>query len=120
MRALLPDSYAKEDVVFNLQRVALLVAALATGNRDVFPEALEDRLHQPYRLEAIPGLHNVLRLRNTGLLGCVLSGAGPAILVFFERGSEVVVEQVQREFQRSGHSSEIITAGVDNEGLRVL
>ncbi len=120
MRSLLPDCYSKEDTVFNLQRATLLVAALATGNREAFPDALEDRLHQPYRLASVPGLGDVLKLRAPGLLGCALSGAGPAVLVFFERGSEAVVEQVRHEFQRSGHSSEVILARIDRQGLRIV
>ncbi len=120
MRSLLPDCYSKEDTVFNLQRATLLVAALATGNREAFPDALEDRLHQPYRLASVPGLSDVLKLRAPGLLGCALSGAGPAVLVFFERGSESVVEQVQHAFHRSGHSSEVILAGIDREGLQIV
>ena len=120
MRSLLPDCYSKEDTVFNLQRATLLVAALATGNREAFPDALEDRLHQPYRLAAVPGLGDILKLRAPGLLGCALSGAGPAVLVFFERGSEAVLEQVRHEFQRSGHSSEVILAGIDRQGLRIV
>ena len=44
-RRVLPQSYSREDTVFNVQRSALLIAALTTGARDVFPTALEDRLH---------------------------------------------------------------------------
>ena len=36
-RAVLPDCYSLADTVFNVQRAALLVAALATGDASVFP-----------------------------------------------------------------------------------
>ena len=55
-RSVLPDCYSKEDTIFNVQRAALLIAALATGATSAFPTALEDRLHQPYRAELFPGL----------------------------------------------------------------
>ena len=55
-RAVLPARYSKEDAVFNVQRAALLIAALATGNTSAFPAALEDRFHQPYRMPLVPGL----------------------------------------------------------------
>ena len=74
---MLPASYAKADAVFNVQRAALLMAALATGDRHAFPTALEDRMHQPYRCGLVPGLAEILKLRAPGLLGCTLSGAGP-------------------------------------------
>ena len=76
-RAVLPSGYSREDAVFNVQRAALLIAALATGTTSVFPAAIEDRFHQPYREALVPGLHEILRLRAPGLLGCALSGAGP-------------------------------------------
>ena len=52
--------------------------------------ALQDRMHQPYRACLIPGFNEMLALRRPGLLGCALSGAGPSVLVFYERGSEHV------------------------------
>src|ERR1700730_14356248 len=75
-RSVLPQTYSRADVVFNVQRSALLIAALTTGTVSAFPVALEDRLHQPYRARLIPGLEEILRLRAPGLLGCCLSGAG--------------------------------------------
>lgn len=80
-RGVLPDCYSREDAIFNVQRAALLVAALATGSITAFPTALEDRFHQPYRVRLVPGLDDILKLRAPGLLGCALSGAGPSILV---------------------------------------
>jgi homoserine kinase len=87
-RAVLPSGYSREDAVFNVQRAALLIAALATGTTSVFPAAIEDRFHQPYREALVPGLHEILRLRAPGLLGCALSGAGPSIWFFFERATK--------------------------------
>jgi homoserine kinase len=120
MRAVLPDCYPKADAIFNLQRATLLVAALATGNREAFPAAFEDRLHQPYRLAKVPGMEAILKLRAPGLLGCALSGAGPAILVFFDTGSEAVVDLVKTEFERAGHDSEVFFSAVDRGGLRIF
>lgn len=62
-RSVLPSTYSKQDTVFNVQRSALLIAALATGTKSAFPTALEDRLHQPYRCSLIPGLEEILKLR---------------------------------------------------------
>jgi homoserine kinase len=115
-RAVLPSSYSKEDTVFSVQRAALLIAALATGTTSAFPAALEDRLHQPYRARLVPGLEEILRLRAPGLLGCCLSGAGPSILVFYERGSEQVCDLMRQIFALQGHSSEIFWTQVDAAG----
>ena len=82
-RAALPAQYSRQDAVFNLQRVALLLAALSDGRPEHFREAMRDRLHQPYRAPLIPGLEEILKLRDVpGLLGVALSGAGPSVLAF--------------------------------------
>jgi homoserine kinase len=118
-RAALPNEYSKQDTVFNVQRAALLVAALATGSTSAFPAALEDRLHQPYRAKLVAGLDEILRLRAPGLLGCALSGAGPSILVFYERGHEGVCDLVRQIFALHGHQSEVVTTQVNMRGLEI-
>jgi homoserine kinase len=80
-RAVLPASVPRADAVFNVQRVALLLAALQSGRADALAPALDDRLHQPYRLALFPWMPAVVAAaRRAGALGCVLSGAGPALL----------------------------------------
>jgi homoserine kinase len=115
-RAVLPESYSREDAIFNVQRSALLIAALATGSVHAFPAALEDRIHQPYRLKLVAGLGEILQLRAPGLLGCALSGAGPSILVFYERGSETVCDLVRQIFQLHGHASEVLWTEIAEHG----
>jgi homoserine kinase len=116
-RAVLPHSYSRADAIFNVQRVALLIAALATGSVGAFPTALEDRLHQSYRAPLAPGLLDILKLRAPGLLGCALSGAGPSILVFYELGCEQVCDLVRQVFALHGHSSEALQARIAEHGF---
>ena len=119
MRDALPDSYSRADAIFNIQRATLLVAALLEGDRDAFPVAFEDRLHQPYRSGYVPGLDAILSLRVPGLLGCALSGAGPAVLVLYETGREDAVRAVAREFEKAGCQTEVIFPHLDRTGLVV-
>ncbi|HTU71600.1 MAG TPA: homoserine kinase [Candidatus Baltobacteraceae bacterium] len=79
-RALLPLQYEKADVVFNLQRVALLGAALASGNWNALRDAMRDRFHQPQRAAVVPGLAAALALDAPEIIGIALSGAGPSVL----------------------------------------
>jgi homoserine kinase len=117
-RAVLPSAYSRADAVFNVQRASLLIAALATGSTWAFPAALEDRFHQPYRVPLVPGLDDILKLRAPGLLGCALSGAGPSILVFFERGYESVCDLVRQIFRLNGHDSETLFANIADCGFQ--
>src|SRR5579872_166679 len=118
-RAVLPDCYPRAEAIFNVQRAALLVAALATGTASAFPAALEDKFHQPYRAPLVPGLEEILKLRAPGLLGCTLSGAGPSILVFYERGYEQVCDLVRQVFALHGHAAEVLHAPVAECGYQL-
>jgi homoserine kinase len=119
-RAVLPTMYSRADAVFNIQRSALLIAAMLTQTTDAFHAALEDRLHQPYRERLVPGLSEMLRLRLPGLLGAALSGAGPSVLVFYERGSESVVAEFQALYAAHGHASEILWSHIPDHGYDVM
>src|SRR5579864_7044366 len=118
-RSVLPDCYSSQDALFNVQRSALLVAALSTGTTSAFPAAFEDRLHQPYRYRLVPGLEEMVKLRAPGLLGCALSGAGPSILVFYERGYEEVCDLVRQIFAGHGRSSETLWVQIADKGYEL-
>lgn len=84
-RAVLPDTYARTDVVANIQAVSMLGLAFAQGRGDLLRSAMNDRIHQPYRAPICPLLLPLLPLAgNHGILGVALSGAGPAVLVIVE------------------------------------
>lgn len=84
-RAVLPATYAMEDVVANLQSVAVLGLAFAQARGDLLRLAMNDCIHQPYRAAFCPLLPLLLPLvGENGILGVALSGAGPAVLVVVE------------------------------------
>ena len=78
-RALLPETVPREDAVFNVARAALLGAALARGDGELFAAALADRLHEPYRS---PFLGEVRGSLPAGAFGATLSGAGPGVIIW--------------------------------------
>jgi homoserine kinase len=79
-RGVLPDELSREDVVFNLGRMGLLVAGL--GDPDaLIPESTEDRIHQPARTTLFPEAPQVLgALVEAGALAASWSGAGPSLI----------------------------------------
>jgi homoserine kinase len=84
-RSVLPTEYIKSDVIFNIGRSSLLVAALAQGRYDLLKEAMQDCIHQPFRANLVPGLEEILlQASHYGALGAALSGAGPTILCFYQ------------------------------------
>lgn len=101
-RKALPKRISREDAVFNLQRVALLLEALHSGDFSILREALRDRLHQPFRQKLVPGLERALALEHPDLLGVCLSGAGPSIVALAQRNLEAIEELLEESFQRCG------------------
>ena len=84
-RALLPANYSREDAVANIQATALLVSAFAQGRGELLRVAMQDRIHQPYRMQACPLLPLLLPLaEHPAVLGVALSGAGPSVLIITE------------------------------------
>lgn len=105
-RAVLPLTYNKQDIVFNLQRLAILTTALTheTPDNKLIYESMKDKIHQPYRATLIPGLVEVLQCvtpeSNSGLCGICLSGAGPTILCLATEGFEDIANTVISIFNK--------------------
>ncbi len=89
-RAALPATVPHGDAVHTAARAALLVAALAAGDGELLREALDDRLHEPYRASLVPQLAETReRLRDVeAVVGVTLSGAGPSVLIWHEPEAE--------------------------------
>jgi homoserine kinase len=116
-RALLPRSVPREDAVFNVQRVALLLASLQAGRTDTLGAALDDRLHQPYRLKLFPWLPDVAAAaRAAGALGCVLSGAGPALLAVVAGEGGGVARAMEGALKKAGVEGSARAFDVDAAG----
>ncbi|KAI5831214.1 homoserine kinase [Schizophyllum commune Tattone D] len=107
-REALPLEYSRKDLVFNMQRLAVLTTALGQEppDPDLIYEAMKDRVHQPYRKALIPGLPEVTSSitpsTHAGLLGICLSGAGPTILALATGGFEAIAEGARKIFREKG------------------
>ena len=101
-RGVLPDRITREDAVFNLQHIALLLHSLQTGRFTLLREALQDRMHQPFRQSLVPGLERALGLEHPDLLGVCLSGAGPSVVAFAQRNFAEVENLLSEALQSTG------------------
>jgi homoserine kinase len=118
-RELLPPSYSRADAVHNVQRAALLGAALAAGRADLLRAAVRDKLHQPYRAGAIPGLAEILDLDDPALVAVALSGAGPSVLALVHDEPQRIGRVIAEIFARHGVRSTILTPPLAATGLAV-
>lgn len=105
-RGVLPTAYTAKDMIFNLQRLAVLTTALTRSPPDpelIYP-AMQDRVHQPYRKTLIPGLTEILASvtprTHPGLLGICLSGAGPTILALATENFDTIAEEIINRFAK--------------------
>ena len=115
-RAAIPPQVPLFDAVYTAARAALLVAAVEQGRPELLVDALDDRLHEPYRAPLVPLLATVReRLRDLPALGATLSGAGPTVLVWVEPGS---VTAVAAGLQGLDHAV-VRTLRVADDGARI-
>jgi homoserine kinase len=123
-RRVLPAQYSRADAVVNLQNSMFLLAAFTQGLPHLLSAALEDRIHQPYRARLCPLLPSLQELRGrNGILGAVLSGAGPSVLIFIDpRASRSKVRRIVREhLSRNGLDAELIPTSITSRGgVRVV
>ena len=118
-RAILPQSVSRQDAVFNVQRVALLLASLQAGRIEALSAALEDRLHEPYRMRLFPWMTDVTTAaRAAGALGCVLSGAGPSLLAVApdEASAATVARAMELALATAGVTGVARSLPVDTHG----
>lgn len=120
-RKLLPASYPKADVTFNTGRVALLLTALQTGKYELIGEAMQDRLHQPYRQALFPAMPDIIDAAVTaGAYGASLSGGGSSLIALASaRFHEVLRAMVETAAARGVTGSGMILRA-DQAGARVL
>ena len=116
-RSVLPQTYSRNDAVYNIQRSALTIAALTTGNWPMLGEAMRDRIHQPYRAPLVPGFEEILALNVSGLYGVALSGAGPTVLAFARQEEEENVGRaIVSVFEKHGVKATPAILNIDTEG----
>jgi len=121
MRRVLPSKTSLVDAVFNLSRSALLVNALQNSNWEVLAEAMEDKLHQPFRAPFIPGIEEMFsQIKRTGLAGVALSGSGPTVVSLTKRGSEELISNIMKNiFFKEGIDCRILVLETDLEGTKI-
>ncbi len=116
-RAVLPETVPRADAVFNLQRMGLLLAGLTGGRADLLGLGMEDRLHQPYRRRLFPWMEQVAAAaRSAGAAGCVLSGAGPALLAAAPGEAERVARAMESALGAAGIRGRSVVLAVDAVG----
>ncbi len=117
-RDVLPLEYSRADAVANIQNSMLLLAALFQGDRKMLASSLEDRIHQPYREPLCPLLPALRNFADEGVLGAVLSGAGPSVLMFLDPKArpDKVRAKIESYLREKGMRAELLLAAIARRG----
>ncbi len=121
-RNVLPKTVSLSNAVFTAGHLGLLIRALETGAQDWLEIALQDRLHQPARLELITGFKAVqAAAQAAGAYGVVISGAGPSLLGFCQQQDrQTVGAAMVAAWKQLDIEAEALLLALDRQGGYVI
>ncbi len=119
-RRVLKKRFTRQEAVFNVQRAALFISSLLSGDYALLSEAVKDRLHQPKRAKLIKGFDEVLSAAYAqGALGVFLSGAGPSVCAICKGSEKEVAEAMVQAFASRGVKATYKILKANSEGCMV-
>lgn len=122
-RSVLPASVAMSHATFNSRRTAMMIEALHTKDAELMKLALQDKLHQPYRTKLVPGLEDIMdNLKHEeNVIGCVLSGAGPSILIISQKNNLDRIKSIVSEtWANYNVKTDIRTLKIEEKGAQII
>jgi len=120
-RNILPSKYNRSDVVFNIARVALITKAFCTNDFKILKEAMQDKLHQPYRAKLIPVMQELIDSAiKEGAYGACLSGAGPSMIAFCEnKKAQNVAKSMAKIWKKETVPTKTFILDFDSNGVKL-
>ena len=120
-RAVLPAQVTRQDAVFNISRAVLVAEALRSGDMGLLGSAMEDRLHQPYRLPLIPGAQAALEAAKiAGAAAVALSGAGSSLAAFSAHRDPAIGEAMLRAYAKVGIAARVFELRSSDAGAEII
>lgn len=120
-RAVLKQEVSLKDAIFNIGHSSMIVAALCQGKVEALKGVFEDKLHQPYRAELIPGMYDVFEAANKmGALGTTISGAGPTLISYTLSNAEQIGQSMIEVFAKNNINAKYLILDIDNKGAHQI
>ena len=107
-RSVLPKTVSMADAVSNISHSVALIKALELGDLDLLKIANIDKLHQEYRFSLIKGSEYFIDFASNNNATCMISGAGPTILLISKNSLNIKYEDWK-----------IIEQNVNNKGAYI-
>ncbi len=119
-RAILPKQIELKDAIYNISRAVIVTEAFRLGDLNMLHEAMNDKLHQPYRIPLIPGAQAALEAgKRAGALAVALSGAGPSLIAFSAEPDRAIGEAMKHAFEAAGLQARIFQLKMSDHGAEV-
>ncbi|WP_055078315.1 homoserine kinase [Lagierella massiliensis] len=120
-REALPKEYSKEDAVFNISRVSMLILSLISGDEDNLKASLEDKIHEPYRYKLIPEIEEIEKIiKESNAIGHYLSGAGSTIMVILNSEDETTESEIRKKLECLSNSYSVMPLEIDKRGAFLI
>jgi homoserine kinase len=120
-RRVVPESFSKADMVFNIGRASLLVAAMARGRFDLLNAATQDRLHQPARTQLFPAMPAIFEAaRAAGAHAAYLSGSGSTLCAFATANAQGIADAMQEAARSREIPGQTIITRPTEQGAEVV
>ena len=122
-RSVLPENVPMQDAVYNTKRMGMLIHAVNTVDAELMKAALNDKLHQPYRSKLVPWMDEINKSirHDEDIFGCVLSGAGSAVLVISKQSAaDRARAKISEVMGNLSVKAEIKTLKVENNGATII
>jgi homoserine kinase len=122
-RAVLPKTVSFNDAVFNMSHAVMVIEALRSGDLELLGVAMQDHLHQSYRLSFIPGAEQaVLSAFQAGAAAVALSGAGPSLMAVAHQPEDAaaIASSMVVAFKQAGLSARAFTPHISNQGAELI
>ena len=119
-RDILPPQVSREDAVYNIGRIALLVNALTMGRVEDLRIATQDKLHQPARQQLFPVMRSLFdSALGAGALGVFLSGAGSTVLALTRGKETTIAHEMADTANKAGVQGEVKITKPSAQGAHV-
>ncbi len=119
MRKVLPDTYQREDVIFNMARTSLVTLAVLNGDFSLLKEVLFDRVHEPYRGKFIKGYFELKRILLKENIACAISGSGPTISCFSVSKEKDLKAKIKGYMKELNIEGKIIRTSPSIDGVKI-
>ncbi len=119
-RKILPQKIDIKDAVYNIQRSNLLLSSLILKRFELLKEALQDKIHQPYRKSLIPYYNDVEKIAyDSGALGVFISGSGSTIGIFTLQNECLITNRISQFLRSKSVENTSKVLKVDKEGAKL-